>query len=521
MAANGATIGARSTPSQPRECPKLVACPLLRLTGLRKEYPGVVALQWRADALLEIRRGEIHGIVGENGAGKSTLFSVVAGMQTLSGGLLQLGGEDYSPRSVAAARKSGVEIVTQEPGLVGALTVTENLFLGRGVGHTAAGDGRNHCQGAEVALAAVAPHIRPRTLAGTLSLQEQKLVELARAVYFAPRVLLVDEMSAVLDQAGLQTLFEVLRAQRKLGVAVLYISHYLEEVGELCDRVSVLRDGQLVTTLPIGEASAERLSTLMVGRPISDLYPAPPPRDNVQRPLFEAHELAIDGAFKDVSFDVARGEILGIGGLIGCGSASLARALFGQDRLNSGHMTLAGRAYAPRGPRAAIARRVAYVPPDRERDGLLLRSSIGDNVTLPSLPQLSHAGIYLGRGEKRRVSQLIDRLAVRCQGVDDVPLNLSGGNRQKIVLAKWLLMPVDLFILHNPTRGVDVGAKAELYALIRRLAEQGSAIVLVADELPELVGMSSRIFILRRGQISHEVEREQCPTEHGLITHMV
>lgn len=498
---------------------------MLRLVGSRKEYPGVVALQWRAGALLEIRRGEIHGIVGENGAGKSTLFSVVAGLQTLTAGSLALAGENYTPRSVAAARRSGVELVTQEPGLIGALTVAENFFLGRGAKDTTAEDRRSRRRGMEVArraLAAVAPHISPRTLAGTLSLAEQKLVELARAVYFAPRVLLVDEMSAVLDQAGLKTLFDVLRAQRELAVAVLYISHYLEEVGELCDRVSVLRDGQLVTTLPIEEASAERLSTLMVGRPIaSDLYSGPPPREHAQGPLFEAHQLTVDGAFIDVSFNVARGEILGIGGLIGCGSATLARALFGQDRLSSGRMVLAGRAYAPSGPRAAIARRVAYVPPDREREGLLLRSSIGDKVILPSLPQLSRAGIYAGRSDKRRVSDLIDRLAVRCQGVGDVPQNLSGGNRQKVVLAKWLLRPVDLFILHNPTRGVDVGAKAELYALIRRLAEQGAAIILVADELPELVGMSSRIMILRRGQLSHEVEREQCPTEHELITHMV
>ena len=474
--------------------------------------------------MLEIRRGEIHGIVGENGAGKSTLFSVVAGMQTLSAGSIQLGGQDYTPGNVATARRAGVEIVTQEPGLVGALTVTENFFLGRGTENKIARDGKSSRRSVEVAreaVASIAPHVSPRALAGSLSLHEQKLVELARAVHFAPRVLLVAEMSAVLDQAGLKTLFAVLRGQRERGVAILYISHYLEEVGELCDRVSVLRDGQLVTTLPIAEASAERLSTLMVGRPVSDLYPEPPLVQNRQGPLFEAHRLTIAGEFRDVSFDVARGEILGVGGLIGCGSAALARSLFGQDRLSSGHMKLAGRAYAPSGPRAAIARRVAYVPPDREREGLLLRSTIGENVTLPSLPRLSHAGIYSGRSDKRRVSRLIDQLAVRCQGVDDLPLNLSGGNRQKVVLAKWLLKPVDLFILHNPTRGVDVGAKAELYALVRRLAEQGAAIVLVADELPELVGMSSRIMILRRGQISHKIERQECPTEHGLITYMV
>lgn len=497
---------------------------MLNLNGLTKEYPGgLVALRWDAHDSLEVRAGEIHGIVGENGAGKSTLFGVVAGTLPLSGGSLELDGQPYAPTSVGAARRSGVEIVTQEPALVGGLTVTENFFLGRGSADPTRGGLQNH-RGTEVvrqALADIAPQVSPRSLAGSLSLKDQKLVELARAVFFARRLLLVDEMSAVLDQAGLETLFGVLRARRAAGMAILYISHYLEEVGELCDRISVMRDGQLVTTIPVQEATPERLSTLMVGRAIAaNLYPGPPPAE-LDHPVFTGTNLSVDGEFCDVSFQVGRGEIVGVGGLMGCGSDALARVMFGAMHLSSGQMTLEGHSYAPRGPRAAIDQRVAYVPPDRDREGLFLRLPIGANATMAALPRLTHGGMRPGRGESRRVSDLIDQLAIRCRGVSDIPLNLSGGNRQKVVLAKWLATRPRLLILHNPTRGVDVGAKAEIYTLIRRLADDGVAIVLVSDELPELLGLSTRIVILRRGRIADVVASEDKPDERALIAHMI
>jgi len=491
---------------------------------MRKEYPGTLALNWDEDDSLDIRGGEIHALVGENGAGKSTLLSLISGLQPASGGALELEGEPYVPSSVAAARSRGIEIVMQEPGLVGALTVAENFFLGRNAADTAAGivlPGR----GAEIVrrtLADVAPHVSPRTLAASLSLEDHKLVELARALHFAPRLLLVDEMSACLTRPALNLLFDALRAQRETGTAIVYISHYLEEIGELCDRVTVLKDGRLVDTLPVAEAEVDHLSTLMVGRATAgSLYRVDTTPQEAGEVLLAADRLTLEGAYRDVSFAARRGEILGIGGLLGCGSDELARTLFGQLRPDSGAMTVGGRTYSPSDPREAIGRRIAYVPPDRDREGLLLRIPISTNVTLATLPRLSRAGIYAGWGEQRLVGRLIQTLAIRASSVADIPLNLSGGNRQKVVLAKWLMSEADVFVMHNPTRGIDVGSKADLYALMERLAGEGAAIVLLSDELPELIGMSDRIMILRRGAVSHTVARDARPSEEQLITHMV
>jgi len=492
--------------------------------GLRKDYPGTHALAWAPADELVVAAGEIHALVGENGAGKSTLMAIVAGLTAPSGGTLELAGEPYAPASIAEASRRGVGIVTQEAGLVGALTVAENFFIGRAAEDATAGVVRRRRAGAIVrqALAGFAPHVSPRALASALSLEDQKLVELARAVHFSPRLLLVDEMSAVLSGPRLARLFEVLREQRAAGVAVLYISHYLEEVRELCDRVTVLKDGRLVTTRDAAATSERELTTLMVGRETAEhLYRSDRVAHTGGDVVLRVERLTRPGAYRDVSFAVRRGEILGIGGLVGCGSDPLARTLFGALKPASGTMELGGAPYRPRSPREAIARRVAYVPPDRDAEGLLLRTPIAANVTLAVLPRLARLGLYAGVREPRLARTLIDELAIRCRGAADVPLNLSGGNRQKVVLAKWLLSEADLFLLHNPTRGIDVGAKAELYALMRRLAAEGAAVVLLSDELPELIGMSDRILLLRRGALAYEASREQAPSEEQLITHMV
>ena len=497
----------------------------LRLTGLRKEYPGVVALGWAPDDFLDIRRGEIHGFVGENGAGKSTLLSLVAGLQSPSAGFIELAGERLPHLNVSQARTAGIDIITQEPGLVGALTVKENFFLGRDGTGTKLGVVVNPHRATVVvreALKAVGLDTSPQATVLSLPLGEQKLVELARAIHFKPSVLLVDEMSACLDQSSRRLLFNIVRAQRDAGVTVLYVSHHLEEVSRLCDRISVLRDGAIVATLPAVDADDDRLTTLMVGRTMAHgLYPERVSSDRDGDVVFRATELGLRGRFANVSFDARRGEILGVGGLIDCGYDPLARALFGQLRPTSGAMTLRGRPYSPRSPRDAIAQRVAYVPPDRDREALLLTLPISANITLTALPRLSHAGLYLAASQRRPVAALVSRLSIRCRGGADLPMNLSGGNRQKVVLAKWLLERADFFVLHSPTRGVDVHAKREIYELVANLAKQGAAIVLVSDELLELIGMCDRILIMRTGDVTHEVARHLNPTEEDLITYMV
>lgn len=496
---------------------------VLSAKDLAKEYDGVHALRWDAGTTFDASRGEIHAIVGENGAGKSTFMGILAGLVRPGGGRLVLEGHDYAPGSPVESRCSGVEIVLQEPGLIGALTVADNFFLGRST-ESRFGFVRRSSRDRAVraALAGVAEHIRPGTPAASLSLEDQKLVEIARAINFAPKVLLIDEMSACLGRSALQLLFRLLREQAAAGVSVLYISHYLDEVHGLCDKVTVFRDGRVVATLPTAEIDERGLTSLMVGREwTSSLY-----RQDATAHRSSDVVLAVDGlshgeAYRNVSFEVRRGEILGIGGLVGCGSDPVARTLFGALRPHSGTMALNGRPYAPHSPRAAIAKRVAYVPPDRDREGLLLHSSIANNITLATLPRLSRLGMYTDHAAADSVRTLMCDLSIRSAGPSAVSSSLSGGNRQKVVLAKCLLMSPQLLVMHNPTRGIDVGAKAEIYALVMRLAERGVSVVLISDELPELIGMSDRILVMRRGEVTHEATRDTSPTEDELITHMV
>jgi rhamnose transport system ATP-binding protein len=497
---------------------------VLQAKGLLKEYDGTKALCWAADSVFEAAAGEIHAVVGENGAGKSTLMSILAGLVAPSAGTLLLGGGGYAPGSVSDSRLLGVEIVLQEPGLIGALTVTENFFLGRRSVDSRLGlvRRRRGTQQVRATLAAIAPHVSANALASSLNLEDQKLVELARAVHFSPKVLLIDEMSACLGRSALRQLFEVLRQQSANGVAVLYISHYLDEVSELCDRVTVLRDGRVIATMPTADVDERRLTSLMVGREIAtSLYREDDVDVCSDDVLLAVEGLALDGTYRDISFSVNRGEILGIGGLVGCGSDQLARTLFGAVRPSTGTMRLGGTPFRPRTPRQAIDRGVAYVPPDRDREGLLLRAPISTNMTLAILSRLATLGVYSARREPKIVARLIRELSIRCRSEKDMPLKLSGGNRQKVVLAKWLLTQSTLFILHNPTRGIDVGAKAEVYRLMVQLAGRGAAIILISDELQELIGMSDRILMMRRGEISHESARGLAPTEDELITYMV
>ncbi|HEY8481344.1 MAG TPA: sugar ABC transporter ATP-binding protein [Spirillospora sp.] len=495
---------------------------VLTLRGLRRHYGATKALDWAPDSTLEIRSGEVHGLLGENGAGKSTLLGLIAGLTAPDGGSMELLGRPYAPGSIVEARRQGVEIVLQEPGLVPSLTVAENFLLGRGSVASRGGvllPGRT-LRAVGDALRHIAPHVSPRARADSLSLEDRKLVELARAVHFKPKVLLIDEMSACLGHNRLDLLFDAMRRLTAAGVAIVYISHYLEEVHEVCHTVSVLKDGRLMRTLP-ADTDSGTLTRLMVGRPTGSLY-----RDDTEartggKEVLKVTGLTLRNSYRDIDLTVHEGEILGIGGLVGCGAEHLARTLFGDLRPDSGTIRLCGRPYAPSGPRQAIRLGVAYVPPDRDREGVLLRSSLLQNITLPTLRARSSLGLYGGRSDAGITARMIKQLGIRCRGGTDVPANLSGGNRQKVVLAKWLVRPPKLLILHNPTRGIDVGAKAEIYALMQRLAAAGTAIVLVTDELPELLGMSDRIVMLRRGAVSYRTARDAGPTEELLVSHMI
>jgi ribose transport system ATP-binding protein len=496
----------------------------LGMTGLRKEYPGTVAVDLNPDATLEFRHGEIHALVGENGAGKSTLVSMIAGVVTPTAGTMTLADGPYAPRDVVHARRLGVDIVLQEPGLIDTMSVEENLVLGRETTFAPYQVFRPSARRrpAEAALARLSRPIPLGVPAGSLTLEDQKFVELARALSQRPRVLVIDEMTASLSDHGVPELFALLRAFAAAGGAVLYISHYLEEVAALCDRVTVMKDGRVVRTLDARATSEDELSTLMVGRAVRrSFYRA----DTVARtngdPVLEARDLTVGSRFRNVSLTLHAGEVVGIAGLIGCGSEVLALALFGDIRPDAGEVRLDGRPLRLRSPGDAIAAGIAFVPSDREREGLILNLGLDRNIGLPSVPWLGRLGFIGPQVERGIASRLMGELRIVARAPSDVPFSLSGGNRQKVVLSKWLVREHRVLILHNPTRGVDVGGKAEIYALIGDLVERGVAILLISDDLPELLGLSDTLLVMRRGSVSAAVRRDERPTEESVIGYML
>jgi rhamnose transport system ATP-binding protein len=496
----------------------------VRVVGMRKEYPGTQAVDFDPDQQLEFLRGEIHAVVGENGAGKSTLLSMIAGVTPPTDGRMWLDETPYAPRDVVEARRNGVDIVLQEPGLIDTMSVEENLLLGRERIYAPRQVflPRARRRLAEAALGHIRRTIPLDVMAGSLGLEDQKFVELARALSLGPRVLVIDEMTANLSERGVSELFEALKAFAAAGGTVLYVSHYLEEVRALCDRVTVMKDGRLVRTLDSAATTEDELSTLMVGRKVKEtMYRSDSEAHTAGETVMEVIGLSVPGRFTNVSFRLRRGEILGLGGLIGCGSETLALALFGDVRPSEGEVRIEGRTITPRQPRDAIALGMGFVPKDREREGLVLNLSLERNISLAALPWVSRRGFMRPGVERGIATKLIRDMRIVSRSHTDVPFSLSGGNRQKVVLAKWLVRQPKVLILHNPTRGVDVGGKAEIYTVIRELADRGVGLVLISDELPELIGLSDTLMIMRRGSVSAVVPRDAGPTEEQLIGFML
>jgi ABC-type sugar transport system ATPase subunit len=521
------TVAERAYPRENVRVTNHEPAPRLEIKGVRKEFPGVRALNWREDDRLDIRPGEIHALVGENGAGKSTLIQIAGGIYQPNGGALTLDGAPYCPRSVDDAWDHGVALVLQEPALIPSLTVGENVYLGQEQAFTRLGVlwPPTRDRQARAALEDVGLGTSPRAIVSDLSYEERKLVEVARAVSLHPKVLVIDETTASLSHQGTQLLYRQIRRLRDAGTAIIYISHYLEEVFELCDRVSVLKDGQLVGTWDIGEMSIERLSHAMVGRDL-DLHAARSDQrelysDRAAQPILAVSNLSKEGSFTDITFDVSPGEIVGIGGIVGCGSLEVGRCLFGALTADTGTIAVQNRPVTPRNPRDGVRLGIGYVPKERDEEGLILPFSIRDNVALAVLDQMRRLGLISPATEERLVQGAIRRYRVKAEGTGTVCLNLSGGNRQKVVLAKWLATGAKVLILNSPTRGIDIGAKAEVYAMMRDLAAEGTAILMITDELPELIAMSDRILIMRRGSISGHFHRDQQPTEEQLIQYMV
>ena len=482
------------------------SAPVLRARGVSKRFGGIVAL---SDVDLAVQGGEIHALMGENGAGKSTLMKILAGVYTDYQGQLELDGQPIAFSSVRQAEAAGIAIIHQELNLVPELSVADNIFLGREP--RIAGlviDRRRSSREARALLKRLGISLDPSARVGPLRVGEQQLVEIAKALSLDARVLIMDEPTSALSPAECERLFQIIRQLAKDGVAIIYISHRLDEILQLAQRVTVFRDGRHVLTQPIGELTEDRIVAAMVGRELLAAdYDTPAA---LGRTVLSVRDLKLAvphrNAWRDVlhgvTFDLAEGEVLGIGGLLGAGRTEILESLFGaSDGVVSGGIEIDGRAVEIRSPADARRLGLALVTEDRKAEGLHLEASIVDNVALPLVSRLSRYGVRAFAAERRQAQGAVKSLNIRCSGVDQAAGRLSGGNQQKVVIGKWLATKPRILLLDEPTRGIDVGAKREIYDLIFKLArEDGIAIVFVSSEMPELLLLADRILVMSEGR---------------------
>jgi ribose transport system ATP-binding protein len=473
------------------------------MEGIRKQFPGVLALD---DVDLAVRAGEVHVILGENGAGKSTLMKILSGAHRKDAGRIFLDGREVEIDGPRHARELGVAIIYQELSLAPTLSAAENVFLGReprrlpGLVDRAAME-----EASREILDGLGAHFDVRLPVRALSLAQRQLVEIARALSLDARILVMDEPTSALTDREAQALFETMRRLTARGVAIIYISHRLQEIYDIGDRVTVLRDGRRIATLEVAGADRRELVRLMANREIDELVTRRPSPRGAE--LLRAESLTRQDELRDVSFALHAGEVVGFAGLLGSGRTAVARALFGLDRLDAGRVFVGGRETRIDSPRDAIRAGLGLVTEDRKRQGLVLSLSVRENVTLPVLHTLARFGVVDARRERELAARYAADLRIRTPSIEQLALNLSGGNQQKVVLAKWLACQVDVLILDEPTRGIDVGAKQEIYALMERLTAEGVGIVLISSELPEIAGLCDRVLVMRAGAVAGQFPR--------------
>jgi ribose transport system ATP-binding protein len=483
----------------------------LEMVGITKRFPGVLALE---GVSFDLFGGEVHALVGENGAGKSTLMKILSGAQPADAGEIRIAGKPVHIASPTAAARLGIGMIYQELCLAPHLTAGENVFLGREPRTAGFVDFHRLHADAQEYLDRLDAGVSSRQRVADLGIAQQQMVEIAKALSQHAQFLVMDEPTASLSEAEAERLFDLVRALRKDGVGIAYISHRLEEVLAIGDRVTVLRDGRRVAGMPVAEATVTQLVRLMVGREIKQVYPT---REAMIGPeVLRVEGLSRPPVLRDVSFTLRRGEVLGLGGLMGAGRTEVARAIFGADSGVAGRVFLEGEEVKIRSPKDAIAAGIALLTEDRKRDGLALGLPLRANITLANLLSVVRGGL-LQLGQEREVAQeLVERVDVRASSVEQLARNLSGGNQQKVVVAKWLLTEARIFIFDEPTQGIDIAAKAEIYALIEQLARQGAGIILISSYLPELMAISDRILVLCRGRVTGEVSHDDATQERIL-----
>ncbi len=487
--------------------------PLLRMDGIGKSFPGVRALE---NVSLELRAGEVLALLGENGAGKSTLIKILAGAQDPDVGSIRINGVETRWRTPVESRRAGIAVIHQEFNLVPTLTAAENLFLGQEqsrFGWIKQGD---EASKAGELFRRIGTDIDPATPCRDLSVAQQQGVEIARALASDARIVVMDEPTAALTSQEVDKLFAIVRELKKQGIGVIYVSHRLDEIFTLAERVTVLRDGQHVATSPIGEINRSMLIEMMVGRRLNQEFPKR--QAEIGEPRLVVKNLCRSTQVRDVSFTIRRGEVLALTGLIGSGRTETARLLFGADRRDRGDIELDGKPLEIASPRDAIAAGIALLTEDRKAQGLVLGQSARDNFALANLTQWSRLG-WIDQGQERSAFQrFIDRLRIRLASPDQPVATLSGGNQQKVLLARWLQRHCEVVLFDEPTRGVDVGAKVEIYERINELACAGKAVLVISSELLEVLGMADRVLVMREGRIAGEIVDMAGATQEQIMT---
>lgn len=483
--------------------------PLLQLSGASKTFGPVIAL---ADGTVEIRAGEVHALVGENGAGKSTLVKILAGVHAPDRGEFLVDGKPVHFRSVSDSKAAGISVIYQEPTLFPDLTVAENIFIGRQPkgrgGLISRAEMRRR---ASELFATLGVPIDPDRIAEGLSIADQQIIEIAKAISLDATVLVMDEPTAALSGIEVERLFSVARSLRDKGAGILFISHRFEEVFDLCDRITVMRDGHYIQVHNTADVTVQAIVKEMVGRELGELFPKE--TAEIGDVVLKVDSLSSAGTFTDINFEIRAGEIVALSGLVGAGRTEVARAVFGIDPYDSGRVTVGGRKLKPRSPRDAIAAGLGFVPEDRRKQGLVLDLPVSRNVTLTLRNSLARFGLISGSREHAAAEDWSRRLQVKTASQDLAVSTLSGGNQQKVVLAKWLATSPRLLIVDEPTRGIDVGTKAEVHRLLSELAGRGIAILMISSELPEVLGMADRVLVMHEGRITAELSRADATAE--------
>lgn len=485
---------------------------ILEMKGIKKHFGGIKALD---GVQLQIKAGEVHALLGENGAGKSTLMKILGGSYVMDEGEIYIDGNKVDISSPLKSQKHGVAVIYQEQALVDCLTVADNIMLGRIPNKKSIIDDRELNLAVRKAMDLVGAELKPNELVGHLSVAQKQFVEIAKAVSMDARIIVMDEPTSVLTLPETEMLFRLIKHLQAQGRSIIYISHRLEELPQIADSCTVLKDGTYVGTRPMKDVTKDLLITMMTGREIKNIYPDK--SRCIGKVCLEVDNLSSGKMFKNISFCVHEGEILGLSGLVGSGRSEVCRTVFGVDTKDSGEIILDGKILKLKNAGQALEEGIVYITEDRKGDGLFLGMSIGENISISTLHRVCKAGVIRQKEEETVVNEYVEKLQVKCAGASQAVGELSGGNQQKVMIARAMLAKAKVVIVDEPTRGVDVGTKTEIYKIIRNMANNGCAVIMISSELPEIIGMSDRIIVMHNGKITGELLAEEA-TEQNILT---